>query len=100
MIHAHRVRQAGDRRDVGGLFERGSPGTIPIAIPNDHVPFLRADIPAALLIDYDFGGPDPVRGTARNRFWHTPEDRLDRVSAESLAAAGQVVMATVTFFSP
>jgi len=89
------VRGAGVRRGLEGFFERGSPGTIPVAVPNDHLPFLRAGFPAAILIDYDFGGPDPVRRMVRNRYWHTDEDRLERVSEKSLGIAGVVILEAV-----
>jgi glutaminyl-peptide cyclotransferase len=49
-------------------------------VEDDHVPFLRLGVPAALLIDFDFPA------------WHTPDDTLDKVSAESLAIVGDVVL--------
>ena len=51
-----------------------------IPVEDDHVPFLRAGVPATLLIDFDFPA------------WHTAEDTLDKVSAESLAVVGEVVL--------
>lgn len=51
-----------------------------IPIEDDHVPFLRAGVPATLLIDFDFPA------------WHTPEDTLDTVSVASLAVVGEVVL--------
>ena len=50
------------------------------AVEDDHAPFLRAGVPAALLIDFDFPP------------WHTPDDTLDKVSAQSLAVVGDVVL--------
>jgi Zn-dependent M28 family amino/carboxypeptidase len=87
--------ESGRRAGLGDRFERGRPETIPVAIPDDHVPFLRAGIPAALLIDFDFGGPDPVRRMARNRRWHTSEDDLQSVAPDSLRAAGEVLLEAV-----
>jgi len=49
-------------------------------VEDDHVPFLRAGVPAALLIDFDFPP------------WHTPDDTLDKVSARSLQIVGDVVL--------
>jgi len=49
-------------------------------VEDDHVPFLRAGVPAALLIDFDFPA------------WHTAEDTLDKVSARSLAVVGEVLL--------
>jgi hypothetical protein len=49
-------------------------------VEDDHVPFLRRGVPAALLIDFDYPP------------WHTADDTLDKVSAESLAVVGEVVL--------
>jgi hypothetical protein len=51
-----------------------------MAVEDDHAPFLRAGVPALLLIDFDFPP------------WHTADDTLDRVSARSLAVVGDVVL--------
>jgi glutaminyl-peptide cyclotransferase len=51
-----------------------------ILVEDDHVPFLRAGIPAADIIDLDYAA------------WHTPEDTLDKVSARSLQIVGDVVL--------
>jgi Zn-dependent M28 family amino/carboxypeptidase len=48
-------------------------------VEDDHAPFLRAGVPATLLIDFDYPP------------WHTKEDTLDKVSARSLAIVGEVV---------
>ncbi len=53
----------------------------PLAVEDDHVPFLKAGIPAALLIDFDY---DP--------YWHTPEDTLDKLSPQSLEVVGDVLL--------
>jgi Zn-dependent M28 family amino/carboxypeptidase len=49
-------------------------------VEDDHVPFLKAGVPAALLIDFDFPP------------WHTAADTLDKVSARSLQIVGEVVL--------
>ncbi|HEX6209778.1 MAG TPA: M28 family peptidase [Methylomirabilota bacterium] len=51
-----------------------------LPVEDDHVPFLRAGVPATLLIDFDFPA------------WHTAEDTLATVSAESMAVVGEVVL--------
>jgi len=51
-----------------------------IPVEDDHVPFLRQGVPATLLIDFDFPP------------WHTPDDTLDKISADSLAVVGQVLL--------
>jgi Zn-dependent M28 family amino/carboxypeptidase len=48
-------------------------------VEDDHAPFLRAGVPATLLIDFDYPP------------WHTAEDTLDKVSPRSLAIVGQIV---------
>lgn len=49
------------------------------AMLDDHTPFLRAGIPAADMIDFDYP------------HWHTTDDTLDKVSAESLERIGRTV---------
>jgi len=57
-------------------------------ISDDHLPFLQAGIPAVDLIDLEY--PD-----ASNAYWHTAEDTIDKVSAESLQAVGDVLLAAL-----
>ena len=56
-------------------------------ISDDHLPFLAAGIPSVDLIDLDYGG---IR-----TYWHTAEDTLDKVSAESLQVVGEVLLEAV-----
>ena len=51
-----------------------------LAVEDDHAPFVRLGVPAALLIDFDFPP------------WHTAEDTLDKVSAKSLEIVGKVIL--------
>jgi hypothetical protein len=51
-----------------------------LAVEDDHAPFLRAGVPAALLIDFDYPP------------WHTADDTLDKVSARSLQVVGEVLL--------
>ena len=51
-----------------------------MAVEDDHAPFLNAGVPAVLLIDFDYPP------------WHTADDTLDKVSAQSLAIVGDVVL--------
>jgi hypothetical protein len=54
---------------------------------DDHMPFLRAGIPAVDIIDFEYGdGPED------NSYWHTKEDTLDKLSARSLKIVGDVVL--------
>lgn len=50
-----------------------------IDVSDDHVPYLRAGVPAVDLIDFDYPA------------WHTDADTLDKVSARSLKIVGDVV---------
>jgi Zn-dependent M28 family amino/carboxypeptidase len=52
-------------------------------VEDDHVPFLGAGVPAVDVIDLDFDA------------WHTPKDTLDAVSARSLQAVGDVLLAAL-----
>lgn len=56
-------------------------------ITDDHVPLLEAGVPAVDVIDFDYGA------------WHTHRDRLDQVSAESLAEVARVA-AWLVYSSP
>ncbi|MDD5679073.1 MAG: M28 family peptidase [Kiritimatiellae bacterium] len=60
------------------------------ALLDDHQPFLEAGIPAVDLIDFEYGSMP-----GRNDYWHTPQDNLDKLSAESLGIVGRVVLRMV-----
>lgn len=62
----------------------------PLAITDDHVPFLRAGIPAADLIDFSYGPR-----SMDNRWWHTKYDTLAHCRADSLAVVGRVVLRVI-----
>jgi Zn-dependent M28 family amino/carboxypeptidase len=49
-------------------------------VEDDHAPFLKLGVPGALLIDFDYPP------------WHTPDDTLDKVSAQSLQVVGEVLL--------
>jgi Zn-dependent M28 family amino/carboxypeptidase len=48
------------------------------AILDDHTPLNKVGVPTIDLIDFDFAA------------WHTPEDTMDKISAESLHTVGSV----------
>ena len=56
-------------------------------LEDDHLPFARAGVPVADLIDYDYG--------PNNSYWHTPQDTLDKLSPQSLEVVGSVVLRTI-----
>ncbi|MBP5786993.1 MAG: M28 family peptidase, partial [Kiritimatiellae bacterium] len=55
-----------------------------------HVAFAEKGVPTVDLIDFEYGG-----GPGRNEFWHTAEDTLDKMSAESLGTVGRVTLRRV-----
>ena len=59
----------------------------PKTIIDDHIPFLKAGIPAVNLIDYEFG--------KNNLYWHTPQDTIDKISVKSLLLVGKIVIRTI-----
>ncbi len=56
-------------------------------IEDDHKPFLKIGVPCVDLIDFTYG--------YNNVFWHTPEDTVDKLSPQSLAITGDVVLETI-----
>ena len=59
-----------------------------VSIADDHLPFRERGLSEVLcLIDFRYGDR-----TVPGRLWHTPLDRLDAVSAESLNTAGALVV--------
>jgi hypothetical protein len=54
------------------------------AILDDHTPFLNLGIPAVDIIDFDYP------------YYHTTNDTLDKVSAESLQIVGDTILAWIT----
>jgi Zn-dependent M28 family amino/carboxypeptidase len=58
-------------------------------IEDDHLEFLEAGVPAVDLIDLEYYTRS---GTVA---WHTKDDTLDNVSARSLQAVGEVLLASL-----
>ncbi|MGC2698247.1 MAG: M28 family peptidase [Candidatus Angelobacter sp.] len=54
------------------------------AVEDDHIPFVRAGMPVADLIDIDYG--------YNNSFHHTTQDTLDKLSVDSLKISGDVIL--------
>ena len=50
---------------------------------DDHIPFIEAGIPAVDIIDFDYP------------YWHTTADTADKVSAASLQAVGETLLAWI-----
>jgi Zn-dependent M28 family amino/carboxypeptidase len=58
-----------------------------VGMEDDHIPFSRAGVPVADLIDFDYG--------YNNVFWHSSQDTMDKLSPQSLAIVGDVMLETV-----
>ncbi|MBI3895799.1 MAG: M28 family peptidase [Acidobacteria bacterium] len=56
-------------------------------VEDDHLPFLKAGVPAVDLIDFNYG--------PGNRYWHSAEDTLDKVGAQSLGTVGAVLLEVI-----
>lgn len=79
MAHAFAAAAAEGARDQFSLY----PGDI----LDDHVPFMARGIPAIDLIDFAYGS-----APGQNDYWHTAQDDLDKLSADSLQTVGRVVL--------
>ncbi|NIR46566.1 MAG: M28 family peptidase [Gemmatimonadetes bacterium] len=75
-----RVWNIAQRLGFGDVFHRSTRHTI----NDDHIPLNDVGIPTIDVIDFDYPGPG-------NRYWHTPEDTPDKVSASSLDVVGTVM---------
>jgi Zn-dependent M28 family amino/carboxypeptidase len=56
-------------------------------VSDDHLPFMKRGVPCADLIDFSYG--------YNNVFWHSPQDTVDKLSANSLGIVGGVILETV-----
>ena len=52
---------------------------------DDHIPFLEAGIPAVDIIDFDYP------------YWHTSQDTVDKVSAQSLQTVGETLWRWIAY---
>jgi len=60
----------------------------PIAVTDDHIPFVSAGVSAVDIIDFDYG--------PNNSYWHTAQDVVRHCSPSSLTIVGRVVKATLS----
>jgi glutaminyl-peptide cyclotransferase len=56
-------------------------------VVDDHTAFVAEGVPGVDLIDFTYGP-----GTAPGKWWHTPQDTLDKVCPESLNAVGEAAL--------
>ncbi|HVW10479.1 MAG TPA: M28 family peptidase [Bryobacteraceae bacterium] len=59
----------------------------PASVEDDHLPFLEAGVRALDLIDFDYG--------PGNAYWHTPQDTMDKLGAQSFQVIGNVLMRVI-----
>jgi glutaminyl-peptide cyclotransferase len=78
------VLDAAAKEGVRDKFGLAKP---PGMIIDDHTPFVAGGMPAVDIIDFEFGS-----APGKNDYWHTPEDTMDKLSAESLQSVGRVVV--------
>ena len=77
-----RVKRIAAKFDYARYF-LAAPG----AIDDDHKPFADAGVQVLDVIDLDYG--------PGNRYWHTAEDTLDKLSAHSFQVVGNIVFELV-----
>lgn len=65
---------------------KGFNSTLKYQIIDDHIPFLYANIPALVLIDFDYP------------YWHTTSDTIDKVSATSLEQCGKLAEYLIFYY--
>ena len=75
-------------------YDRYFQNTARFSVVDDHIPLLAKGLRVIDVIDLDYPRPQ-APGQARVNYHHTPEDRLDKVSAESLQIVGDVALALV-----
>jgi len=64
-------------------YEAYFPQNVVSALTDDHIPLIEAGLPTADIVDFHYG--------PGNRYWHTPEDDLEHVSAATLEMVGEVI---------
>lgn len=82
---------------IAGVFDAAREESVrdrfalsPGVMIDDHVPFLEADMPAVDIVDFEYGS-----APGRNDYWHTAHDTMDKLSADSMALVGRVVIRTM-----
>jgi Zn-dependent M28 family amino/carboxypeptidase len=74
-----RVWNTAERMGYGHIFVTASQG----AVTDDHTPLINAGFRAIDIIDFTYDA------------WHTEDDTIDKVSAASLEAVGNVAVAVI-----
>jgi hypothetical protein len=74
-------------------YQRYFPPRTGYAVTDDHIPLLDKGLRVIDVIDLGYLGP---QGSGKPNYHHTPEDTLDKVSAQSLKIVGDVAYALIT----
>jgi glutaminyl-peptide cyclotransferase len=67
------------------------PQSYPVAVTDDHVPFIQSGFHMIDVIDLDYGPLGP-NGQASPNYHHTLQDTMEHVSAKSLQIVGDVAL--------
>ncbi len=59
-------------------------------VEDDHAPLVAMGVSALHLMDFTYGGR-----ASPGSYWHTPEDTMDKLSAESLGKVAEIVLGVV-----
>jgi hypothetical protein len=78
-VVVRKVWRAAERLGYRAYF----PEAVGQRLVDDHVPLIEAGLPTANVVDFSYG--------PGNRYWHTPEDTPERLSARTLEMVGEVV---------
>jgi hypothetical protein len=74
-------------------YQKYFPPRAGYAVTDDHIPLLDKGLRVIDVIDLDYLGPP---GSGKPNYHHTPDDTLDKVSAQSLKIVGDVAYALIT----
>lgn len=74
-------------------YQRYFPPKTGYAVTDDHIPLLDKGLRVIDVIDLDYLGPP---GSGKPNYHHTPDDTLDKVSAQSLKIVGDVAYSLIT----
>ena len=74
-------------------YQRYFPPRTGYAVTDDHIPLLDKGLRVIDVIDLDYLGPP---GSGKPNYHHTPDDTLDKVSAQSLKIVGDVAYSLIT----
>jgi hypothetical protein len=78
------VWETAKRLGYGNIFVNDSS-----EVEDDHLSFLKRNVPSADVIDLNNGPNGDVY------YWHTPQDTLDKISAKTLGIVGHVFLESV-----